>query len=180
MISNTPCCTGATVCYMTPLLDLPPYYSKDFFNTIKMWQRILPLTLWTWRSAGERNHNGDNWWWRKNVVKALPNREKRTRVWLETSKTPQASSMLRTYKPASYECHKNKEAGLFLLQLSRVYDWYDFSQTQEKSLKIQIHWEPLYELSLALMLWTNLEYIWNNRLQKKNTSLLGWNAFISS
>ena len=82
-----------------------------------------------------------------------------------------------TITHALFGCAKNREAGQFLLQLSKVYDP---SLTPEKAVRCQLKTDSLYELPTTLMLYTGLELIWNNRQQKKSTSLYFTRAEIES
>ena len=65
-------------------------------------------------------------------------------------------------------CEQNRNASLYLLSLTRVYD---HNITQENISTIQIVTDVLYELPTILVLCTGLELIWRNRHDRKSTRL---------
>ena len=69
---------------------------------------------------------------------------------------------------AIFNCVLNRNAALYLLSLTRVYD---HSITQDNITKLQIVTDVLYELPTILVLCTGLELIWRNRHDRKSTRL---------
>ena len=111
----------------------------------------------------------------KLLHQILPCKERLSRLLPTTSSN---CTLCTTQQPESiqhaiFECSKNKEAAQFLLELTKVYD---SSITQEKAARLQIQTDALYELPTTILLLTGLEFIWNNRLQKKATSLYNTRA----
>ena len=69
---------------------------------------------------------------------------------------------------AMFQCEINREAALYLLAHTKIYDT---TITQEKVLKLQIHTDALYELPTMVVLCSGLSLIWRNRQDKKATRL---------
>ena len=100
----------------------------------------------------------------------LPCRERLSQMLPATSPN---CTLCSTQQPESvihalFICEHNKTAAQFLLNLVKVYD---SSITQEKAVRFQVNTDSLYQLPATLILYTGLEFIWKNRLQKKKTSV---------
>ena len=84
-----------------------------------------------------------------------------------------ACILCRTQEPESilhaiFNCELNRDASLYLLNLTKVYDK---SITKEKIIKLQLVTDVLYELPTTLVLCTGLELIWRNRHDRRSTRL---------
>ena len=199
-----------------PDIDIPPYYTKDFFNiirdvvknsplnpiqmTVREWYRHLleiNVTMVKIDDEGrmkakpckvEEKEPELNWQLSfhlsrmkglspqvksfnfKLLHQLLPCRERLSLLIPTTSSTcslctaQQTESLLHSF----FECDRNRDAGQYLLQLTRIYD---SSATKTSVTKLQITTEALYELPTLLVLCTGLDLIWRNRLEKKSTRL---------
>ena len=67
-----------------------------------------------------------------------------------------------------FRCEKNNDAAQFLLHLTRPYD---STITEENVLLFNLNCEPMYEVPTMLVLATGLNLIWQNRINKKGTTL---------
>ena len=67
-----------------------------------------------------------------------------------------------------FQCEVNREAALYLLSLTRIYD---STITQDKIFQLQIHTDALYELPTMVVLCSGLSLIWRNRQDRKGTRL---------
>ena len=73
------------------------------------------------------------------------------------------------YLHVFYICRHNQEAADALLRCVRSYD---SDLTASKSLTFRIKTEGCFEMASVSLLSVGLELIWNNRLQKKSTSVI--------
>ena len=76
---------------------------------------------------------------------------------------------------AYFECEWNREAGVALLSLVRVFD---STITEDKLLKLDVSTTDIYEQPCILLLSCGLELIWRNRVNKKKTSVQSLRAEI--
>ena len=106
----------------------------------------------------------------KLIHQLLPCKERISQILPASSP---ACILCRTQEPESilhafFNCELNRDASLYLLSLTRVYD---HSITMEKISKLQVVTDILYELPTTLILCTGLELIWRNRHARKSTRL---------
>ena len=66
-----------------------------------------------------------------------------------------------------FECSKNKEAGEVLIKVAKVYD---ANLTAEKILKMEVEAVPPFLLPTIIIIATGLQFIWEQRKQKKSSS----------
>ena len=83
------------------------------------------------------------------------------------------SGEIETYSHLFFTCNKNQEAGQAVLRCLRSYD---ASLTKEKCLRIEFDIDEPFLLPSVSILSTSLEHIWNNRKQKKITTILSIRA----
>ena len=83
------------------------------------------------------------------------------------------SGEIETYSHLFFTCNKNQEAGQAVLRCLRSYD---ASLTKEKCLRIEFDIDEPFLLPSVSILSTSLEHIWNNRKQKKITTIMSIRA----
>ena len=78
------------------------------------------------------------------------------------------SGQHETYTHLFYTCPKNREAGEAVLRVAQAYDR---NLTVEKSLRLEIKTDETFTLPTVAILATGLLFIWENRKQRKQTTL---------
>ena len=78
-----------------------------------------------------------------------------------------------SYLHLFFLCDKNSEAGQALL---RCISAYDRSSTEAKALRLELVADDPFLLASTSLLAIGLEFIWENRKMKKNTSLFSMRA----
>ena len=78
------------------------------------------------------------------------------------------SEQHETYTHLFYTCTKNREAGEAVLRVAQAYDR---DLTVENSLRLEIKTDEIFTLPTVAILATGLHFIWENRKQRKQTTL---------
>jgi hypothetical protein len=76
-----------------------------------------------------------------------------------------------------YFCSKNREAGEAVLRVAQAYDR---DLTAEKSLRLEVQTDKVFTLPTTSILSTGLLFIWENRKQRKKTTLYMMRAELES
>ena len=87
------------------------------------------------------------------------------------------SGEVESYQHLFFHCYKNKEGAQALLRCVRSYD---ANISEQKCLRLELETDDPFRLASVCLLSTGFELIWNNRKQKKTTSLISIRAEIEN
>ena len=114
----------------------------------------------------------------KLVHQLLPSKEKIHRLTLTSSPLCWCESGdHENYLHLFYFCSKNREAGEAVLRVAQAYDR---NLTAEKSLRLEVQTDEVFTLPTTSILSTGLLFIWENRKQRKKTTLYMMRAELES